>query len=105
MGKIPALLWFYGLNAACIVSLQHDAGSIWSVNQGETATIPLQMAQFIDKSDFVHTEIGRNRCNVFIGQAHVTLPAAACTAALAGMNNLGLFGLHFIFPKVYGQML
>jgi hypothetical protein len=49
MGKILALLGFYGLDAAGVVRLQHNACSIRRINKGKTASVSLQVAKFIDE--------------------------------------------------------
>ena len=110
MREIPTLLRFHGLNSARIVLFQHNAGTIRGINQRETHSIALQMAPLVDEIRFFHLEISRYGADVFIGKAHVPLPAAACTAALAGMHNisrslLGGHGINGVLPRVFGQLL
>lgn len=87
MRKIPALLRFYGLDSACVILLQHDTGSTRRIYQRQASAIPLQVAQRIDELRLLHSQIFGNGCYIFICQAHISLPAATGTAALAGVND------------------
>ena len=49
MRKIPALPGLYRLNAACIVRLKHDTGTIGSIYEGKPLAVALQVAEFIDE--------------------------------------------------------
>lgn len=89
MGEILALLGFYGLDAAGIVRLQHDAGAIRGINERKPAAIALQVAELVDESHLIHAQVSRNGGNIVICQADIALPPAAGTAALAGVDNTG----------------
>lgn len=94
MGKILTLLGLYGLYAARVIRLKHDAGSIWGIYKRKPASVPLQMAPFIDESHLVHAQVLRNGCNICICQADIALPPATSATALAGMHNLLIFLRH-----------
>ena len=87
MGEIPALLWLDRLNPACVIGGQHNAGSIRSINEGKSSAIALQVAEFIDKVDLVHTKIGCYGRDIVISQTHIAFPTAACATALACMDD------------------
>ena len=87
MGEIPALLRLDRLNPACVIGVQHNARPIWSIDERQATAIALQVAEFIDKVDLVHTKIGSYSCNIFISQTHIAFPTAAGTATLAGMDD------------------
>lgn len=89
MGEILALLGFYGLDAAGIVRLQHDAGAIRGINERKPAAIALQVAELVDEGHLIHPQICSNGGDVVICQADIALPPAAGTAALAGVDNTG----------------
>jgi hypothetical protein len=92
MGKILALLGLHGLNPACVIRLKHDTGTIRGINERESLTVALQVAPFVDKSYFIQSKELRNSRNVCICQAHIALPPAARTTALASVND----GLRFL---------
>ena len=89
--KIPTLLRFYRLYPACVISLQHNAGTIRRIDKGKPAPIPLQVAERVDKCAFLHSQVSRNSRNIRFCEAYITLPTAAGTAPLAGVNNGGVF--------------
>ena len=96
MGKILALLGFYGLDAAGVVRLQHDAGAIRGINEREPAAIALQVAELVDESHLIHAQKGCNGRNVLICQADITFPAAAGSATLAGVDDTALIRKRFL---------
>ena len=87
MREVAALLGFNILNSAGVILLQHDAGSILCVYQREASSIPLQMAERVDKLGFFHLQIIGNGRDILICQAHISLPAAAGAAALARVDD------------------
>ena len=90
MRKIAALPGFYRLDAARIVRIEHDACPIGSIYERKALAVSLQMAQFIDKVDFVQSEVIGNGGDILICEAHVTLPSAACATTLAAVHDAAL---------------
>jgi hypothetical protein len=81
IGKIAALLRFYGLNRAP-AGLQKNALAIWLVHQGETATIRSQARELLDEIVLGH---GLKICqpgNFRFRKPHLPRPATASRAAL-----------------------
>jgi len=86
--KIAALLWLDRLDFAPGVC-EHAAGSIaiFGINEGKTSAISLQSAVLIDEFFLAQAEIGCDGGDILIRQADISLPAAACAAALACMDD------------------
>jgi hypothetical protein len=87
MRKIPALLRLDRLNPACVIGVQHNARPIWSIDERQATAIALQVAEFIDKVDLVHTKIGCYGRDIVISQTHIAFPTAACATALARVDD------------------
>ena len=96
MRKITALLGLDGLNPAGIIRLEHNAGTIGSVNQRKAAAVALQMAKLVDECNLIHAEIGCYGRNILVRKADIAFPSAASSAALAGVDNLGSIAIHHI---------
>ena len=79
------MLRLYGLNAACIIRLEHDACTIRRIDEGKSLPVALQVAEFIDERDLIHTQECRNGRYIFFCQAYVAFPSAACPTPLAGV--------------------
>lgn len=94
MWEIFALNRFHLLNAAGIICLEHDTSTIRGIDEGQASTVALQVAVCVDEIGFLHLQVIRNGCYILIRQANIALPAAASSAALAGMNDGGIFCFH-----------
>ena len=88
------MLWLYRLNTACVIWLQHNAGSIRCINKGKAASVALQVAEFVDKGHLIHAEVCGNGGYILIRKAYVTLPAAAGTATLTAMHDFFILHTH-----------
>ena len=78
-----------------LLALKEDAGSIWLVDEGETASVGTETGVGSNKLGLVHFEEGGDGRDLLFGDLDVPGPATAVGAALAKIFGWISFG-HWI---------
>jgi len=86
VGKVPALLGFYGLHGA-IATLQELALAAGLLDQRKPPSIAGEPGEALDELVFVHRHEGSQTADLVVTHADVARPPAAGGAALAFVED------------------